>query len=74
MQDEEPGLYAPDYAERVAAEVPSLRHIRLSTFNHYTLVVSERGARVLAEMIEAEMGGYAAETSPEELSAGWVRS
>lgn len=51
LQDEEPGLYAPAYIEQLCAAHPALDHRRFDDLNHYTLVMSERGATLLGGML-----------------------
>lgn len=55
LQDEEPGLYAPAHLERLLASVPGVRHTRLDALNHYTVVMSRRGATALAPLLHAEL-------------------
>lgn len=47
LQDEEPGLYAPDHVERLLAQHPVLEHHRFEGLNHYSVVMAEHGAAVL---------------------------
>lgn len=51
LQNEEPGLYAPEYLAGVLARYPSIAHTRLDDLNHYTIVMSEPGARVVGEAV-----------------------
>jgi pimeloyl-ACP methyl ester carboxylesterase len=53
LQGEEPGLYAPEYLEGVLATYPSIEHTRLDDLNHYTIVMSEQGARVVGEAVRS---------------------
>ncbi|MBD8024385.1 alpha/beta hydrolase [Microbacterium gallinarum] len=55
LQDEEPGLYAPEHLARVLAATPSVRHERLDRFNHYTIVMSPGGADVVAAAVREEL-------------------
>jgi pimeloyl-ACP methyl ester carboxylesterase len=48
LQDDPPGLYAPDYLERVLPAYPGVRHRRVEGFNHYTIAMSPGGADVVA--------------------------
>ncbi|MGZ0710566.1 alpha/beta hydrolase (plasmid) [Coraliomargarita sp. W4R53] len=54
LQNEEPGLYAPAHLARVLADMPMVRHERLSEFNHYTIVMSPGGAEHVAAMVREE--------------------
>lgn len=54
LQNEEPGLYAPEYLERALAQLPEIEHHRFDGLNHYTIVLSEQGARVVAPFIRAD--------------------
>lgn len=55
LQDEEPGLYAPEHLARVLAATPAVRHERLDRFNHYTIVMSPGGADVVAAAVREEL-------------------
>ncbi len=55
LQDETPGLYAPDHLEQMLAHFPSVRHTHLPDLNHYTVVMGERGAEALAEVLQREI-------------------
>ena len=55
LQDEEPGLYAPEHLARVLAATPSVRHERLDRFNHYTIVMSPDGAETVARVVREEL-------------------
>jgi len=56
LQDEEPGLYPTAHLERLLERFPALRHRRLDGLNHYTVVMSRRGAAVLGPLLRAELG------------------
>lgn len=60
LQDEEPGLYAPEYIDTLLADRPSIDHRRLDALNHYTVVMSQHGAArlggLLREAFEASEG------------------
>lgn len=60
LRDETPGLYAPDYLERVLGEYPAVRHVALTDLNHYTVVMGEAGAAALGEVLRTELGLSAA--------------
>ncbi|MGL3150891.1 alpha/beta fold hydrolase [Microbacterium sp. A82] len=53
LQNEEPGLYPPAHRAQVLAAHPSIVHQHLGGLNHYTVVMSERGARQLAPLVRA---------------------
>ncbi|MBZ4486047.1 alpha/beta fold hydrolase [Microbacterium sp. cx-55] len=55
LQNEPPGLYARDYLEGVLVQHPSIRHDRIDELNHYTVVMSPQGARLVAEAVRAEL-------------------
>ncbi len=55
LQDEPPGLYAPEYLARVLSAHPGIVHERVDGFNHYTIVMSPGGAGVVAEVVRAEL-------------------
>ena len=54
LQNEPPGLYAPEHLATVLAGLPGIAHERLDGFNHYTIVMSPAGAREVAERVSAE--------------------
>ena len=56
LQNETPGLYAPEYLERALAKCPVVRHGPLPDLNHYTVVMGEVGAAALGEVLRAELG------------------
>jgi pimeloyl-ACP methyl ester carboxylesterase len=55
LQDEPPGLYAPDHLARLLEEYPAVRHERIDGFNHYTIVMSPAGAEVVAAVVREEL-------------------
>ena len=55
LQDDPPGLYAPEHLERVLAEYPGVQHERVDGFNHYTIVMSPGGADVVAAAVRDEL-------------------
>ncbi|MBU4465684.1 MAG: alpha/beta hydrolase [Actinobacteria bacterium] len=55
LQNEPPGLYAADYLERILPQFPGVRHERVDAFNHYTIVMSETGAAVVAAAVIEEL-------------------
>lgn len=60
LQDEPPGLYAPEHLARVLAAHPRVAHERVDGFNHYTIVMSAAGADVVAGVVREELGALAA--------------
>lgn len=55
LQNEEPGLYRPEYLARVLGQYPAVVHERVPGFNHYTIVMSEAGSGVVAEAVRDEL-------------------
>lgn len=51
LQDEEPGLYAPEYIDTLLADSPAIDHRRLEGLNHYTVVMSQHGAARLGDQL-----------------------
>lgn len=61
LQNEPPGLYSPEHLERMLAAYPSVQHERVDEgLNHYTIVISEQGASVVAPAILEELARAAA--------------
>jgi pimeloyl-ACP methyl ester carboxylesterase len=50
-----PGLYPDAVAAQICAEVPALRDMRVDDVNHYTIIMSEHGASVVADAIRTQM-------------------
>lgn len=50
-----PGLYPDAIAARICTEVPTLRDMRVDDVNHFTITMSEHGAKVVADVIRAQM-------------------
>jgi len=48
LQDERPGLYAPDRLDGLLERMPQVRHHRIAGFNHYTILLSPAGAAAVA--------------------------
>ncbi|MFE6733894.1 alpha/beta fold hydrolase [Microbacterium sp. NPDC057650] len=48
LQNETPGLYPPAHLGRLLEAFPQVRHVALDDLNHYTVVMSGRGAEALA--------------------------
>src|SRR5690606_966379 len=42
LQNETPGLYAPEHLARLLETFPQVRHVALHDLNHYTVVMSHR--------------------------------
>lgn len=55
LQNEPPGLYAPEHLARVLAAHPEIAHERLEGLNHYTIVMSPAGADVVAAVVREEL-------------------
>jgi hypothetical protein len=51
LQNETPGLYPPAVIEHWRSEVPSLVFDEVPDTNHYTIVMGEPGASVVAEHV-----------------------
>ncbi|MFB7891428.1 alpha/beta fold hydrolase [Microbacterium sp. NPDC056044] len=60
LQDEPPGLYAPEHLARLLAAYPAVDHERVEGFNHYTIVMSPSGAEVVAAAVREELAAVAA--------------
>lgn len=61
LQDETPGLYSDAHLQRVLPAHPSVRHLFADDLNHYTIVLSARGADAVAEVIRAEVAQTASD-------------
>lgn len=55
LQNETPGLYSPAHLKRLLAAFPQVQHVALGDLNHYTVVMSRRGAELLAPLVCAEL-------------------
>ncbi|MDN3496617.1 alpha/beta hydrolase [Planococcus sp. APC 4015] len=55
LQDEAPGLYAPQHLASILERHSDVRHERLDGFNHYTVVLSRDGGAAVASRIEREL-------------------
>jgi pimeloyl-ACP methyl ester carboxylesterase len=55
LQDEPPGLYAPAHLTTVLADLPGIAHERVEGFNHYSVVMSPAGARLVADEVRAAL-------------------
>lgn len=51
LQNEEPGLYPPSHRESLLAAFPTIEHHHLEDLNHYTVLMSARGAAALAPRV-----------------------
>jgi pimeloyl-ACP methyl ester carboxylesterase len=49
-----PGLHPDAVAAQICAEVPALRDMLVDDVNHYTITLSESGARVVADVIRSQ--------------------
>lgn len=56
LQNQTPGLYAPEHLERMLERYATVRHIELPGLNHYTVVLGPQGAVALGEALRAELG------------------
>lgn len=56
LANESPGLYPPEHLARLLRLYPSVRHAALEDLNHYTVIMSNRGANALAGPLRAELG------------------
>jgi pimeloyl-ACP methyl ester carboxylesterase len=66
LQNEPPGLYAPEHLAALLAGLPQIMHERIPGFNHYSIVMSPAGARLVADRVRAELE---ADRVPTESSA-----
>lgn len=55
LQNESPGLYPPAHLAAVLERYPQVQHVAIEDLNHYTVVMSARGAAQLAPLIEREI-------------------
>nr|WP_315267266.1 alpha/beta hydrolase [Microbacterium lemovicicum] len=55
LLDQVPALYAAERLSHKVAAVPGLRHLPVADVNHYTIVLSDRGADAVAEAVRAEI-------------------
>lgn len=53
--DQVPGLYAGDRLKEMLVAMPNLRHQEIPDVNHYTIVMSDRGAAATAKLIAEEV-------------------
>lgn len=56
LQNEEPGLYPPTHRDRLLAEHAEISHRHIDGLNHYTIVMSDRGAAALAPLVQSAIG------------------
>ncbi len=71
LQNEPPGLYPADHLVDVLAALPQVRHMRLDDLNHYTVVMSARGAKIVGAIVREDFsrdGGL--RESPRAMDAG----
>ncbi|MDW4572940.1 alpha/beta hydrolase [Microbacterium sp. M3] len=59
LQDDPPGLYAPEYLAGVLEAFPEVTHERIDGVNHYTIVMSPDGAAVVATAVREELAAAA---------------
>ncbi|ALJ20038.1 alpha/beta fold hydrolase [Microbacterium sp. No. 7] len=55
LQDETPGLYPPAHRDALRERYPELRQLELPDLNHYTVVMSERGAEQIVGRIRERL-------------------
>lgn len=53
--NQEPPLYADDVVAKWAAQLPKFRSTTIPDVNHFTILLSERGAAAAAEIVSAEL-------------------
>ncbi|KAA9110652.1 alpha/beta hydrolase [Microbacterium rhizomatis] len=59
LLDQVPALYAADRLPGLVAAYPGLRHVPVADVNHYTIVLSDRGADAVASAVREELGASA---------------
>lgn len=55
LQNEEPGLYPPDHVQTVLAGLPMIRHVAYDDLNHYSVIMSDRGASAIGKVLRDEV-------------------
>lgn len=55
LQDEAPGLYSSEYLDQLLPGYPGVRHERLDSVNHYTIVLSDAGAAAVAAVVREQL-------------------
>ncbi|MFT4214025.1 MAG: alpha/beta hydrolase [Microbacterium sp.] len=55
LQNEEPGLYAPEHLARQLALFPGFEAHRWDGFNHYTVVMTPAGASRVADLVREQL-------------------
>lgn len=66
LLDQVPALYAAERLPAKIAAVPGLRHRPVAGVNHYTIVLSARGADAVAAAVQAELDAADGATSVED--------
>jgi lipase len=56
MLGTEPGLYADAWLADWQQRLPGLRSLLVAGVNHYTILLTERGARAVARQVREELG------------------
>ena len=51
-----PGLYTDDWLAPWLRRLPTLRDVLIPDVNHYTILLSERGATAVAQIVREELG------------------
>ena len=59
LLDQVPPLYSDERLPGLLASYPGLRHEAVDDVNHYTILLSERGADAVAGAVRAELAGVA---------------
>ncbi len=60
LQNETPGLYPPAHLSELKQAFPEVDFVELDDLNHYTVVMSERGAAQIAELVSNELAAQPA--------------
>lgn len=58
LLDEPPGLYPPAHLAALLEALPNVHHVEVLDLNHYTVVMSERGARAIAPILSREFSAH----------------
>jgi pimeloyl-ACP methyl ester carboxylesterase len=55
LLNQTPGMYPDAVAAQICGDVPMLQDMRVGDVNHYTITMSDRGARFVADVIRTQM-------------------
>ena len=66
LLDEVPPLYPAEAIEEWSAKLPAVRMLAAENVNHYTIVMSDRGARAVAEVVAEAIGAVQPKTVQHE--------